>query len=366
MSRFAYYILLLSSLSSISIINAQTPTNNPTSSPTTSAPTANFFWVNWSKGTCEDTQPLPSGSQYLLNTPAFLHPDLESCCAYHFTGEDYNDCITGGGGTLTGEDNWYVSYDLEACSKDCPIDPSTPECRGVIGKGTKTRYATEVACCGAQLSYIIPGLCQANSLGEEYTGSDLFYVDDSEHICLKDCETGDLCGGILTQSSRRTYDTIAECCEEGLPSITSEFCEAQSSGTDDGATDKWFAVSGLSYCKKDCTGTSNICDRAGPYDRLFDTSAECCTERFGWATPEYCQSRSEPGSVASGAYSNTWFASTAGYQDGCEYIVFLAPSLNIEGMNTHTFIFSSSVIPISQCVFKTAIPQLPIQPVRKI
>ena len=174
------------------------------------------------------------------------------------------------------------------------------------------------------MGYIKSGLCQATSLGLEYTGSDLFYVDDSEHICLKDCETGDLCGGILTQSSRRTYDTIAECCQEGLPSITSEFCEAQSSGTDDGATDKWFAVSGLSYCKKDCTGTSEICDRSGPFDRLFDTSAECCTEMYGWATPEYCQSRSEPGSVVAtaGAYSNTWFASTAGYQDGCEYNMY--------------------------------------------
>ena len=324
MSRFAKNILLLSSLSSISMINAQTPTNNPTSSPTTTAPTINFWWVNWAKGTCEDTQPLPSGSQYLLNTPAFLHPDLISCCEYHFpTGTEYNDCITGGGGTLTGEGNWYVSYDLGACSKDCPVDPSTPECRGVIGKGTKTRYATEVLCCEAQLPYIKLGYCQATSLGLEYAGSNLFYVNDSERICLKDCENGDLCGGILKESSRRTYDTIAECCEEGLPSITSEFCEAQSSGTDDGATDKWFA-SGLASCKKDCTGTGEICSRAGPYDRLFDTSAECCSEKYSWASLDFCLSRSEPGSVdaTAGAYSNKWFASTASYQDGCEYNMY--------------------------------------------
>jgi len=274
---------------------------------------ANSWYPSWSSGerTCKDHTVNPTSNTWLL-IPAngYLEPNLQVCCERYFQGSEYNDCISGGGGTLTPTNKFYPAWDQSphTCAKDCAEGGTDPSCGGILGPGVGTTYTTVEACCAKHFSDQIEGYCVAMTNGATYAGSNEWYLDASENICVKDCETGTSCGGVVIGSWVTLYSDVAACCAAKLPSINSVFCEAQSTGGTTAAVTNLWHVSG-STCKKDCAGTGDECEAATSYDTLYDTAAECCTKGLAWVKEDYCKTRSDPAThgVSATPFSHKWF-----------------------------------------------------------
>jgi len=318
-------ILLATSAVNVVVVHGQTtaPTKSPTEQPTTSptsSPTTNFFVPDYSAGTCTDDD--TKMSQFLIDTFGGVYDTLTECCQGKFpSGQQYNDCITGGGGTILGSAKWYPKWDGsddDRCAKDCDPDVgaggSGPDsaCGGILGKGQGDRYDTAEACCIARFSYEVTGYCVAKAEGTTYTGTNKWVVDWSEHVCLQDCPPGALpCGGVVDESYRTLYDSLADCCSSELPSLNSDFCEAQVNPAT--STNKWFAGTGTKgdRCVKDCTGSSDVCEEFSGFGTLYDTAKDCCEQAgsINWVNDYFCESRSDPLTygVGGAAYSSKWF-----------------------------------------------------------
>jgi len=311
MTKFALALPLLFAAVAKATNVSESPSGSPSAAPTQFG--VNRWYPAWSSGerTCKDHTVNPTSSTWLL-IPAngYLEPSLQECCERYFHGSDYNECITGGGGTLTPTNKFYAAWDQSphTCAKDCAEGGTDPSCGGILGPGVGTTYTTAEECCAAHFSNQKEGYCLAMTNGATYAGSNEWYLDASENICVKDCETGTSCGGVVIGSWVTLYPDVAACCAAKLPSINSVFCEAQSTGSGTAtATNLWF-VSGSS-CKKDCAGTGDECEAATSFDTLYDTAAECCTSGLAWVKEDYCKTRSDPAThgVSGTAFSHKWF-----------------------------------------------------------
>ena len=332
-------ILLVSSAINnvVVVVHGQTPTSKPTSQPTsqpTSAPTTNFFVPDYTKGTCTDDDSKMSKND--RDTFGGVYDTLIECCEGKFpTGVEYNNCVTGGGGTILGSGLWFPKWgggsDDDRCAKDCDPDVGAyglapdPACGGILGKGQGDRYPSAEACCTARFNYEITDYCVAKATAtlDSYAGSGDWYIDWSEHICLQDCPSGTLpCGGVIDESYRTLYPSLSACCSNELPSLNSDFCEAQVNP--ENRTNLWFPGTGSKgdRCVKDCTGSSDICEKFNGYGTLYASAKECCEKagQIAWVNDDYCESRSDPETYGSaGPFTQGWY-----YDEGeCEYIINL-------------------------------------------
>ena len=205
--------------------------------------------------------------------------------------------------TTTGSNEWYVVYP-DRCAKDCD-DPADPDCGGLTTN--PETYATVTQCCETKLSWIVTGLCEANSQDAiaEYVGTSEWYANSVEEKCVKDCDpsTGDEeCGGIVTNTYTDLFADVTTCCATKLSSLNEDWCVSNSDPTSTG-TGLYFPDSTLGYCVLDedeatCPADTE-CKRATSQDSdLYDTATECCTSKFSYVTLEICE--------ASGGFTDMW------------------------------------------------------------
>eukprot|EP00579_Thalassiosira_antarctica_P012236 CAMPEP_0201921378 /NCGR_PEP_ID=MMETSP0903-20130614/9718_1 /ASSEMBLY_ACC=CAM_ASM_000552 /TAXON_ID=420261 /ORGANISM="Thalassiosira antarctica, Strain CCMP982" /LENGTH=702 /DNA_ID=CAMNT_0048458327 /DNA_START=84 /DNA_END=2192 /DNA_ORIENTATION=+ len=310
MTNYVFATLLLA----ITTFHTASATPPPTPPPT---PLPQKFYPDWSggTGTCIDQSVTPPTNNYIfIAVTGYLEDTLVDCCARYYQNTSYNDCITGGGGEVTGTGDFYVDWNSSPrrCVKDCPTSNGAP-CGGLLGPGSgRVNHHNSADCCADALASIKQDYCVAVSEGGTWGGGGDYYLDTSENICVQDCGGAAPCGGIVTQSYITTYPTIELCCSSKLPSLDSAFCVAQSN-PDSTGTNLWFVD--RMVCKKDCVGSGDECGRASRYDILHDTAAECCSKMLNWMpSPEYCESRSDPDTygVPSGSKSTgLWFVNYA-------------------------------------------------------
>lgn len=267
----------------------------------TSARADPLYGPNWVSGTCN--------SAAVANLPdnhGWVETTIEGCCERYY-GHDsaYNDCVTDGGGTIAATNKWYVDWSSSdgICSKSCEVSSGTP-CGGHSSPyTTKTQYDTAAACCAGEYTNSNQPQCEALSNRQTYTGSNKFYVDSTEHLCIQDCTGPAPCGGVVTHNGATFYDSIAECCTKGLPWTNAERCTAQSDPSV-GATNKWFPSGQV--CKKDCTGTGPECESATTWTpNFYDTPAACCAAQLSYLDEDYCESRSDL--TAGTGVTNKWY-----------------------------------------------------------
>merc|ERR1711906_98842 len=298
----------------------------------------------------------PTSSTWLL-IPAngYLEPNLQVCCERYFQGSEYNDCISGGGGTLTPTNKFYPAWDQSphTCAKDCAEGGTDPSCGGILGPGVGTTYTTVEACCAKHFSDQIEGYCVAMTNGATYAGSNEWYLDASENICVKDCETAAACckaklnyldedpcaassiggtaagpvgnskwyadysisparcvkncavgamncQGILETTAGVTfYDDVETCCEKKFSWYNPLACMVKSTYDGDGFTLKFYADYGTSTCVMDCPkgdiAPPGATCGGSPDDlstHLFDTAEKCCKEKLSWINEDVCQGNS--------------------------------------------------------------------------
>ena len=59
------------------------------------------------------------------------------------------------------------------------------------------------------------------------SGSGLWYADVLNEVCVTDCKSGGLCGGLADVSSEKLYADPRSCCESELAWRFVEFCEVR-------------------------------------------------------------------------------------------------------------------------------------------
>ena len=57
------------------------------------------------------------------------------------------------------------------------------------------------------------------------SGSGLWYADMDNEVCVTDCNSGGVCGGLADVASDRLYADPKSCCESELAWRFVEFCE---------------------------------------------------------------------------------------------------------------------------------------------
>eukprot|EP00956_Cyclotella_meneghiniana_P013946 scaffold20531_cov67-Cyclotella_meneghiniana.AAC.2 len=230
--------------------------------------------------------------------------------------EDYG--LSMGAPALKGccEKTFNSGWEIERCLKE------NDDCQDVGGGCTNPRtivyptdrkvlYETPSICCESGLSHVAKDYCVAQSLGEEYKGSNKYYVEDTaatrligkwflsnptDTVCSKDCITAELTANSgspesycadIPESRVVLFDSVEACCSGALWWINANSCASRTIG---GYTNLWYWYAGNdgSKCLKDCdataAGASEEC--AGhPEDTqaaLYQDYASCCANKFGW------------------------------------------------------------------------------------
>ena len=274
---------------------------------------ANVWYPDWQGGT---NACLNDGDEPLYMTKgSYTETTQELCCKRYYLW-NLNACMGTTGAVIVGTAKWYVDYEGGKCQQDC-ADASTPAgCTrfGGLAAGSDTLYEDETKCCEGKLGYMALALCEANSLGNAYTGSGKFYVDYQNNRCVADAAADtltDIAGGIIEDASTTLYDTVVACCAGKLSYINKDVCAANSDLSSTG-TGKYFADPENFMCVKDSDATcpaGETCERATPNSgALFDTAALCCAGTMSWVDDAYCEM------LSTGVATEKWFL--ADMQDG--------------------------------------------------
>lgn len=189
------------------------------------------------------------------------------------------------GGTIVGTNKYYPAWteSTPRCASDCAPASDAPQCGGILGPGVGVTYNDPATCCAAHFASQQPDYCAALAL------------DQSEHICVRDCDGPAPCGGVAKQLWVELFDTIAECCSTKLPLLDPDFCVALSD-PENSATNKWFVDGNGNGCSKDCEGSGPECGSYSGWGTLYNDAASCCSSGLAWMSEEYCKSRSDPDS----------------------------------------------------------------------
>mmetsp|Transcript_35828 Transcript_35828/g.76501 ORF Transcript_35828/g.76501 Transcript_35828/m.76501 type:complete len:691 (+) Transcript_35828:139-2211(+) len=271
----------------------------------------NVMYPDWSggAGTCLNSTLVPASNYLFITANNYLEATLVSCCTRYYPNTAYNDCITGGGGTVTGSGEYYALWtdNPPRCAADCATTAG-PQCGGLLGPGQQASYATAEQCCASHYGSLNQEYCVEISGGGTWGGTGKFYLDSSENICVKDCDGSAPCGGVVKENWVSLYNTIEDCCSNKLSSLPQAHCVSQSTPGSTG-TNLWFVSHSDNICKKDCEGSGSEC---GNYvnGELDDTAASCCSDQLSWiADQEYCKSRSDPATygVNGEPYTGKWF-----------------------------------------------------------
>lgn len=235
-----------------------------------------------------------------------------------------------------GDAEWYVDYTNNKCIRNCSpdnlFDPNSDtdvytdaayayECAGL--KPESDASWTDIAdCCSNRLASLQPTYCAYRSEGGSdsppnpavYDGTDEWYADAGNSLCVTDCPTGTgTCGGTVTAASTNLYTSAALCCSSALPWLDSTGCETRStSGQGTPTNIFWASPNG---CRMDCNNDVN-CAVAPTSAKLYQTANDCCTKANSWVNLDYCVSRADPAfdeSATASSGTDLWFVD---YEDG--------------------------------------------------
>lgn len=112
--------------------------------------------------------------------------------------------------TIEYTNKWYVNQEEQICQQDCLEDPSSPTCGGAV-ESWNGLYGSVEACCTHKLYWVSPSTCVQQSALQSVTGTEKWYVDWILQKCVKDCDSGEGCGG-LAMTFNTLYEDVDICC----------------------------------------------------------------------------------------------------------------------------------------------------------
>ena len=283
--------------------------------------------------TCYDADPMTLSVHGL--GMAAGEPTLRDCYQRYFAFWQLDTCLEENGGYF-GTYKWYKDETSGKCIQDCESTSSMCTNPGTIiyPSDGVVLYETPSACCASGLGHVAKDYCEAQSLGEEYKGSNKYYVEDigatrligsirsNEYPtgtrCVQDCVDMDgpagpcsLPGGIVTDSSVTLYEDAKECCAHELNHIDSELCQSNSYFWSLGSKKYYPDPIGGAQCVMDRDGCpvlthegvmcANVPDVG---TKLYNSIEECCKFGLPSISKELCAART------SGATPSVWASSS--------------------------------------------------------
>lgn len=289
------------------------------------------WYVNWDNHACsKDCTSSSDKACKKLTSNAILHPTPEACCAAHITYTDGAKCKAASiagvksdnkddttAATSTGK--WFADYGTaRRCVKDCPVGTGGPGCGGSIGNAVP--YDDAKACCAAKFGWYQSDLCKVLSETDGTGHTNLFYPDQGEGMCHKDCVgTAGSCKGTPTDLSQEMYATAEACCAAKLSWINKDTCKTKSengANAPNVGTNQWFVNWQTNTCDKDCkTGDGAGCRGVsdGKSVTMHPTVAACCTAHFAGINGDLCAARANGNAHTNKFYPNQGDAKC--YQD---------------------------------------------------
>jgi len=241
-----------------------------------------------------------------------------------------------------GDVKFYANYAGEKCVRNCDTDNlfnpastnalskySSPtladlnaQCGGIASSTTST-YTTAADCCKNSLSSLSSGYCEHVSNGStaaSYAGSEKWYVDSANQICVQDCvvgTSGKQCGGTIKLASPTLYADAATCCKNTLPWV-SACTERSTAGKGNPTNLYWDSPNG---CRKDCavTSTNVNCAPAPSTATLYADATTCCKSANSWINLNWCVSRADP----TFSYTASTSPSTGAWGTGLWYVNYV-------------------------------------------
>jgi len=240
------------------------------------------------EGYCtQDDCPLNDDTCIRATSTDTLHATIEACCATSLP--NVNEVYCTGGGEPT--NLWFKDDGNTFCIQDVDSD---------INGASTTFYESAELCCETSSSLL--DYCIATSNGEEYIGTNKFYVQGSR--CVQDCPESDTCGGVILDTTV-LYDTVELCCAS-IGWLDTNYCIAYPNPSE-------MYYSAASNCVKDadsCSGDEE-CERAKAGVKLYPDPTTCCAT-MPYISSELCVASTQ------GIYTNKWFASTSVCSKHCD------------------------------------------------
>merc|ERR1712194_270722 len=173
------------------------------------------FYPNWDSNEVKCINATDSMPDYVRKNPvAWLFDTIESCCDRYYSWDQLN-CVSNSGGSIVSSftGKFYVNSKKAICQQDCPDGEGGGRCGGPVDSW-KTLYDTIKKCCEANLNWIAPSTCEAQSTLSASTRSSDWYVDWDREKCVKNCiDSSDVnCGGLVEGVWDELYTTAANCC----------------------------------------------------------------------------------------------------------------------------------------------------------
>ncbi|KAL7460646.1 hypothetical protein ACHAXS_001091, partial [Conticribra weissflogii] len=144
-------------------------------------------------------------------------------------------------------------------------------------------FETLDACCKARYSWNMND-CVGTSGGTTVSGSNKWYPNWEDFICVQDCVGASPCGG-LAESWDPLYDTVATCCDTKLSWVSG--CVTKSGGTATTPTTtttsgQWYVDYDSDSCKQDCVGAAPCGGAAEKWEVLYTSVSACCQGKLWW------------------------------------------------------------------------------------
>ena len=214
----------------------------------------------------------------------------------------------------TGADSnlFYVDYQKNGCVKDCDSSGGGA-CGGPPSDGSTQMFTTAELCCKEKLSYVRDVICIANTNNAAAEGSEEWFVDYQENICVQDCAVDAAkpgCAGVLKDSSTATYASAEACCVAKLGWIDKTSCTVKSTGgtaAPDTGSDKWYVDYQSNSCAQDCEAVTATCTSPGKIlsvtdtQTLYDDATACCKAKLSWMSEDLCVA------LSSGVFSDLFY-----------------------------------------------------------
>lgn len=285
-------------------------------------PETNKFYPRWQgdKNYCvKDCDPEKTGADPncggILPTASKdtnTYADAVACCAAHYSWVSPAFCLhesTDPTVDYTGTNKYWKHQSEGICYKDCK---GGTECGGIADNTWQTLYDTLDACCDTVSGS--KSWCIAQTDPTIDATNEWFVKDNT---CVKDCVgTGPECA-----SANRYNKLVADsatCCSTLLSWQNQEYCKTRSDPNEHGVggkfSGKWFVDYGDNVCVKDCNDSADkACDNSLKDSSmvLYDTAADCCSNKLGWIPNTQCADLSTTGAAAVKTGTSKWYADYA-------------------------------------------------------
>ena len=228
------------------------------------------------------------------------------CCESKFGWYNQPLCLALAEGGGTGYTNQFrANYQTGLCEQDC-AEGTGNLCAGNPADLGMPHYDTIDECCETKLGWTAETCktkttaIQASGAAAADQGSGLWKVDWQSQTCSRDCAADDvafdsldvagenLCGGVSTDHSVVTHDTLEACCGAHYSWIDTDLCASLATGV---FTDKWYADEGSGVCHQHCAEADGEPCAGNPTvksSKLYADAATCCSSAVGWVNPDKC------------------------------------------------------------------------------